>query len=209
MTRRRAKTRRWAQAQGRDPWVRKARARGLPSRAAFKLEEILARHRLLGPGKRVLELGAAPGGWTRLALAAVGPTGRVVAVDRLSMAVPARAVFVQGDLSEEAVQAKVLAALGGTADVVLCDLAPNLTGIADVDEAAQAELHTLAADVTAGALEPGGLLLIKTFSGPASEALAGRLRREYRRVRPLKPAASRAASSEFYLLAEGFGRHGE
>ena len=204
MTKRRAKTRQWAQTQERDPWVRKARAQGLPSRAAFKLEQIIARYRLLGPGKRVLELGSAPGGWTRLALAAVGSNGRVAAVDRLPMAVPAGAVFVQGDVAEAAVRAEALAALGGAADVVLCDLAPNMTGIVDVDGAAQAELSALAADVAAKALKPGGALLIKTFSGAESEALTQRLRREYRRVKALKPAASRAASSEFYLLADGF-----
>lgn len=204
MSKRRMRTRQWARTQARDPWVRKARARGLPSRAAFKLEEILARHRLLVPGRRVLELGAAPGGWTRLALAAVGPRGQVVAVDRLPMAVPDGAVFIHGELADEAVRAEALAALGGAADVVLCDLAPNLTGVTEVDEAGWAELGTLAVEVAAAALKPGGSLLIKAFSGAAGEALAARLRGQYRRVRALKPAASRAASSEFYLLAEGF-----
>ncbi len=202
--RRRAKTRRWARAQERDPWVRKARAQGLPSRAAFKLEEIIARRRLIGPGDRVLELGAAPGGWTRLAVAAAGPAGRVVAVDRLDMAVPAGARFIRGDLTDPAVQAEAFAALDGTAGIVLCDLAPNLTGIADVDAAAAAQLGDLAADLAERTLKPQGSLLVKSFSGVAGESLRRRLREEYREVKALKPAASRAASREFYLLARGF-----
>ncbi len=202
---RRGKTRRWAERQARDPWVRKAKSRGLPARSAFKLEEVIARHRLIRRGERVLELGAAPGGWTRVALAAVGIEGRLVAVDRLKMAVPPGVHFVQGDITEEAVRAEAIAALDGAAGIVLCDLAPNLTGIADVDGARVAELGELAANVAARTLKPGGALLVKTFSGAASEALQGRLRREYREVKALKPAASRAASSEFYLLARGLG----
>ncbi|MGH8274571.1 MAG: RlmE family RNA methyltransferase [Gammaproteobacteria bacterium] len=205
MSKRRAKTRQWARKQSSDPWVRKARSQGLPSRAAFKLEEVVARYRLIRAGDRVLELGAAPGGWTRLAVRAAGAEGQVVAVDRLAMEVPQGVHFIRGDVIEEAVQAEVREALGGAASVVLCDLAPNLTGIADVDGASQAELGECAAEVAARTLKPGGTLLVKAFSGAGSEALRRRLRAEYREVKALKPAASRAASSEFYLLARGFG----
>lgn len=204
----RRKTRRWAGAQARDPWVRRARAEGLPSRSAFKLEELLTRYRLVRTGQRVLELGASPGGWTRIVLAAVGRTGRVVAVDRLRMKAPAGAAVIEGDLTDAAVQAAALEALGGPADVVLSDLAPNLTGIRDVDVAQEAQLADLAAAIAARSLKRGGAFLVKTFEGPGSAALRRRLDAEYRRVRHLKPAASRARSSEFYLLAEGLRRHG-
>lgn len=199
----RRKSRRWAQEQARDPWVRRARSGGLPSRAAFKLEEIVARCGVLRPGQRVLELGAAPGGWTRVAVAAVGAQGRVVAVDRLAMSPPAGALFVGGDLAEESTRRQAAAALGGSADVVLCDLAPNLTGVAEVDEANQVALGELAAATAAQVLKPGGELLVKVFEGRGAAALQQRLRGEYRRVRHLKPAASRSRSREFYLLAQG------
>jgi len=201
---RRGKARRWASQQSRDPWVRKARARGLPSRSAFKLEEVADRYELLRRGQAVLELGAAPGGWTRLAARAVAPGGTVVAVDRLPMKAPAGATFLQGDLRDAAVLRRALEALGGGADVVLCDIAPNLTGIRDVDEANQAELAEVAAAAAAAALKAGGAFLIKAFEGAGSEALRERLRGEYERVRRLKPEASRARSSEFYLLGRGF-----
>lgn len=200
----RRKARRWVRNQARDPWVRKARARGLPSRAAFKLEEVARRFALLEKGQRVLELGAAPGGWTRLAVAAVGAAGRVVAVDRLAMTAPAGAVCILGDLREPAVRAAALEALGGPADVVLCDIAPNITGVREVDAAHEAELCGLAAEVAAASLKPGGALLIKLFAGAGSTGVHERIGREYRQVRRLKPQASRARSSEFYLLARGF-----
>ena len=204
----RRKSRRWAQGQARDPWVRKAHARGLPSRAAFKLEEVCARYGLLRPGQAVLELGAAPGGWTRIAVAAVGPRGRVVAVDRLPMEVPAGAIFVAGDITEAAIRARAAEALGGAADVVLSDIAPNLTGVAEVDAANQTLLGELAADTAARLLKPGGDFLVKVFEGRGSAELQQRLRQEYRRARHLKPAASRARSREFYLLAQGLRRAG-
>lgn len=208
----RRKTLRWAKTQARDPWVRRARAQGLPSRSAFKLEEIAARYRFLRQGQRVLELGAAPGGWTRIAVVLVGPRGRVVAVDRSPMVAPEGAVPVRGDLRDAAVLTAALDALGGPADVVLSDLAPNLTGIRDVDAAGEAELGALAAEVAGRCLKQGGTCLVKVFSGAGSRALEARLRRDYRTVRAIKPAASRARSSEFYLLAQGLcsaAGHGE
>lgn len=208
MGRGRRKTRRWAGEQARDPWVRRARAEGLPSRSAFKLEELLVRYRLVRAGQRVLELGAAPGGWTRVLLPAVGRQGRVVAVDRLPMRAPPGATVIRGDLADPQIQAAVLEALGGAADVVLSDLAPNLTGIRDVDAAGEAELADIAAAIAARSLKRGGTFLVKVFEGPGSTALRNRLHDEYRRVRHLKPAASRARSSEFYLLAEGMRGHG-
>lgn len=196
--------RRWAQAQTHDPWVRRARSRGLPSRAAFKLEEMAAHHGLFKPGLSVLELGSAPGGWTQLAAAGVGPRGRVVAVDRLDMALPAGVRFIRGDLASAQTRSEVLMALSGKADLVICDLAPNLTGIRDVDEANQAELSSLAVEMAELALNDGGNFLIKAFMGLGSTALESRLAGKYRKVRSLKPAASRAGSKEFYFLAQGY-----
>ena len=203
MSGRRGKSKRWAQSQARDPWVRKARARGLPARSAFKLEEVIERHRLLRPGQTVLELGAAPGGWTRLAVQAVGPSGRVVGIDRLEMKPVPGARILTADLAESGMVERLREALEGAADVVLCDIAPNLTGIRDVDAANQAELAELASACAASLLKPGGALFIKAFEGEGSQALRQRLEREYAAVKRLKPAASRDRSSEFYLLAQG------
>jgi len=203
MTTRRGKSRRWAESQARDPWVRKARARGLPARSAFKLEEVIKRYRLLRPGQTVLELGSAPGGWTRLAVQAVGPSGRVVGIDRLEMKPVEGALILTADLAAEGVLDRLRDALGGPADVVLCDIAPNLTGIREVDEAQQAELAELSSTCAAAVLKPGGAFFIKAFEGEGSRELRRRLGREYASVKRLKPAASRDRSSEFYLLAQG------
>ncbi|HYW77290.1 MAG TPA: RlmE family RNA methyltransferase [Gammaproteobacteria bacterium] len=214
MSARRGKTKRWAQTQSRDPWVRKARARGLPARSAFKLEEVIERHRLLRPGQAVLELGAAPGGWTRIAVQAVGASGRVVGIDRLEMKPVPGARILRADLTEPGVLERLREALDGPADVVLCDIAPNITGIRDVDAANQEELAELSSDCAAALLKPGGDFFIKAFEGEGSRDLRRRLEREYASVKRLKPAASRDRSSEFYLLAQGLtnpdtagGRH--
>lgn len=203
MSARRGKSKRWAQSQSRDPWVRKARARGLPARSAFKLEEVIERYGLLRRGQTVLELGAAPGGWTRIAVQAVGASGRVVGIDRLAMKPVPGARILTGDLTEPGVVDTLRQALEGPADVVLCDIAPNITGIRDVDAANQAELAELAGDCAAALLKPGGAFFIKAFEGEGSRELRRRLEHEYGSVKRLKPAASRDRSSEFYLLAQG------
>lgn len=207
MSKRQSKTRNWAAAQARDPWVRRARAQGLPARSAFKLEEVMRRFKLLRAGQTVLELGSAPGGWTRLAVGAVGRTGRVVGIDLLEMEPVPGATLLVGDLCDETDRARVLEALGGPADVVLCDIAPNITGIREVDAAHQAGLSEAAGAAAAKALKTGGAFLVKAFEGEGSAGLRQRLQREYATVRRLKPSASRAQSSEFYLLAQGFNLH--
>jgi 23S rRNA (uridine2552-2'-O)-methyltransferase len=204
MTTRRSKSRHWAATQARDPWVRKARAQGLPARSAFKLEEIIRRFKLLRTGQSVLELGSAPGGWTRLAVRAVGRTGQVVGIDRLAMAPVPGATILVGDVCDANDYARVLEALDGPVDVVLCDIAPNITGIRDVDEVNQAELAAVASATATRVLKPGGAFLVKIFEGEGSRVLRQRLQREYATLKRLKPAASRAHSSEFYLLAQGF-----
>ncbi len=151
----------------------------------------------------MLELGSAPGGWTRLAVRAVGRGGQVVGIDRLAMAPVPGATILIGDVCDANDCARVLEALGGPADVVLCDIAPNITGIRDVDEANRAKLAAAVSATAARALKPGGTFLVKTFEGEDSRALRQRLQREYATLKCLKPAASRAHSSEFYLLAQG------
>ena len=203
MSARRGKSKRWVRSQSSDPWVRKARARGLPARSAFKLEEVIERYRFLRPGQTVLELGAAPGGWTRIAVQAVGASGRVVGIDRLDMKPVSGARILTADLTESDIVERLREALNGPADVVLCDIAPNLTGIRDVDAANQEELAELAGSCAAALLKPGGAFFIKAFEGEGSRALRQRLEREQASVKGLKPAASRDRSSEFYLLAQG------
>ena len=184
-----------------DPYVHKARAGGLRSRAAFKLEEINTRHRLLHPGARVVDLGAAPGGWSQLAAQKVAPGGRVVAIDLLEIAPIAGVAVLKGDVRKETARAEVLAALDGRkADLVLSDLSPNLSGIASADQARAAELARIAMAFCRRQLAPGGALLLKVFQGEEFRALLAEMKEMFREVRTLKPAASRDESRETYLL---------
>jgi len=184
--------------------VRKARERGYRSRAAFKLQEINTRDRLLSPGARVIDLGAAPGGWSQVAAGIVGAAGRVIGVDLLEIAPISRVTLFRGDFREAAVRAQLVAALGGEkADVVLSDLSPNLSGIASADQARAAELVRAALDFCRANLRAGGVLLVKVFQGEAFEELREEMKSLFREVRTLKPAASRDESRETYLLARG------
>lgn len=196
---------RWKQRQARDPYVRRAQAGGWRSRAAFKLMEIDEREHLLRRGTVVLDLGAAPGGWSQVAVQKVGPAGRVVAVDVLSMEPVEGAEFIQGDFLEEAVQEQILAALGpGKADLVISDMAPNISGNWSVD---QPRAMTLVEAVFEGAgrfLKPGGTVLAKVFQGEGFEALVAGARGRFGTVRIRKPASSRAESREMYLVAGNY-----
>jgi len=184
--------------------VRRARDEGYRSRAAYKLIEINTRERLLSPGARVVDLGAAPGGWSQVAVAAAGAKGRVVAVDLLEVAPIAGAALLRGDFLDPAVQAQVAAALEGRkADVVLSDLSPNLSGIAPADQARAAELVRAALAFCKAQLKPGGALLAKVFQGEEFAALLRELKAAFREVRALKPSASRDESRETYLLCRG------
>jgi len=196
---------RWLHRHVTDSYVRRARARGYRSRAAYKLLEIDRRERLLAPGARVVDLGAAPGGWAQVAAARVGREGRVVAVDLLGIAPISGVTVLRGDFMTEAVRDDVRAALGGRrADVVLSDLSPNLSGIATTDQARAAELVRAAAAFCRSALDPAaGRFLCKLFQGAEFAGLLAELRRDFERVRVLKPAASRSESRETYLLASG------
>lgn len=191
----------WLKRHVSDPFVQKAKARGLRSRAAFKLEEIDRRDRLLRAGAQVVDLGAAPGSWSQYAAGRVGPSGRVVAIDLLEIAPSPGVRVIRGDFLDPAVVASVQAALAdGGADVVLCDLAPNLSGIASADQARAAALVEAAIDFCLANLQPEGAFLVKVFQGEAFAALLQRMRRTFEDVQTRKPAASRGESRETYLL---------
>ncbi len=194
-----------AKYEPRDKFYRKARERGLPSRAAFKIEELIARFRLVRPGARVVDLGCAPGGWLSMLAAAVGPQGRVAGIDLA--ACPASAgnvVTIVGDILDPASVAALAAALGAPADLVTSDLAPKLSGVAERDQARMLELALAALQCARALLRPGGAMVVKLFMGgdfgEAVEAFA----REFAQVECARTRASRPGSSELYLVARGF-----
>lgn len=194
----------WMQRHVADPYVRKAKALGYRSRAAFKLADIDRTDRLFAAGQRVVDLGAAPGGWSQVAAERVGPGGRVIAVDLLELAPLPRVTVIQGDFTDGAVLREVERALGGTpVDLVLSDLSPNLSGVAASDQARSIHLCELALEFGLAHLKPGGTLLVKSFQGAGFPALLQRLRGGFERVVSRKPDASRSRSSEMYLLARG------
>lgn len=202
---RRGKTRRWLHRQDRDIFVKQRAAQGYRSRAAFKLEELARRDELLEPGMWVLDLGASPGGWSQLARERVGPGGRVVAVDLLPMEPLPGVEFVQGDVQEPGMRAALETLLGGRrVDLVMSDMAPNLTGIRSVDEARSVALAEVALDAAEAFLRGGGTLVLKMFQHQDSADFVAGLSRRFTRVARRKPAASRAESAEFYVSASGF-----
>ena len=202
-----ASSRRWLERHINDPYVHRARAEGWRSRAAFKLIEIDDKHRLLKPGQRVIDLGAAPGGWTQVAARRTGSTDvapRVVAIDYLAMdAVPGAVILTLDFLAEEA-PARLLAELGGAPDLVLSDMAAPTTGHQRTDHLRTMALAEAAAEFAMAVLAPGGHFLAKTFQGGTENEVLARLKRSFAEVRHVKPPASRAESVELYLLAKGF-----
>ncbi len=196
---------RWLQRHVRDEYVKRAQKEGYRSRAAYKLAEIDERDHLLRPGMTVVDLGAAPGGWAQYARARVGASGRVIALDVLPMEPLDGVELVQGDFTEQAVLDSLLQRLGGAAvDLVMSDMAPNISGIAAVDQARSTYLAELALDFAAKSLRPGGALLLKTFQGAGYAELYKELQRRFERVTARKPRASRAESREVYLVCRGF-----
>jgi 23S rRNA (uridine2552-2'-O)-methyltransferase len=193
----------WLRRHVTDPYVRAAAARGYRSRAAYKLIEIDRKDRLLRAGMTVLDLGAAPGGWSQVAAERVGPGGRVVAVDLLKVEPIPGVSVLQGDFREVGLEDM----LGGAADVVLSDMLPNLTGIAAIDQARAAELTAAAIELCSRVLKPDGVLLIKVFHGEAFDEVRRRLQQAFAKVAARKPAASRGESRENYLLARRLQRH--
>jgi 23S rRNA (uridine2552-2'-O)-methyltransferase len=197
-------SRRWLERQLNDPYVARAKREGLRSRAAFKLTEIDDKARILKKGARVIDLGAAPGGWSQVAAQRVGSAGRVVAIDVLAMTPLAGVDFIQLDFLDSSAPEKLKAMLGGAADVVLSDMAANATGHARTDHLKIMALVEASIDFAREVLAPGGAFLAKVLQGGTEAALLAALKRDFRQVKHVKPAASRADSAELYLLATGF-----
>jgi 23S rRNA (uridine2552-2'-O)-methyltransferase len=197
-------SRRWLERQLNDPYVAKARREGYRSRAAFKLAEIDDRHHLLKPGMRVVDLGAAPGGWSQVAKKRVGASGQVVAIDVLDIDAIAGVDFVRLDFLDPDAPDRLKAMLGGAADAVLSDMAANATGHRQTDHLKVMALVEAAAEFAREVLKPGGSFLAKVIQGGTEGALLAALKRDFAAVRHVKPAASRADSAELYVLATGF-----
>ena len=196
---------RWLAEHAADPYVKRAHEEGWRSRAAFKLEDIQRTDRILKPGMTVVDLGAAPGGWSQFAARTLGGQGRVIALDVLEMPALPGVEFIQADFTDDAVLERLNAALGGQkVDLVMSDMAPDMMGIADVDHDRSMGLVDLAVDFAAHSLRPGGDLLMKVFQGREFQALVARLRRDFESVKLRKPKASRARSAELYVLARGY-----
>jgi len=203
-SRRSRSSERWLREHFADPYVKRARAQGARSRAIFKLEEIDRREHLLRPGMVVLDLGAAPGAWSQYARRRVGAHGRVIASDILPIEPIPGVQFLQGDFREAAVLEALRTALGGVAvDVLLSDMAPNLSGMDAIDAPRGLYLAELALELAGETLKPDGTALIKVLQGAGFEELVRNARHRYQRVRFVKPAASRSRSPETYLLASG------
>jgi 23S rRNA (uridine2552-2'-O)-methyltransferase len=195
---------RWLAEHFADPYVRRAQGEGLRSRAAFKLEELDAAEKLFAPGAVVVDLGAAPGGWSQYAARRLGGKGRVFALDVLPMDAIPGVTFLQGDFREQAVLDSLLGEIGASrVDLVLSDMAPNISGVDVVDQARAADLEALALDFSRRVLGPAGVLVMKVFQGAGFQELLAEARRSFQSVRMRKPKASRQRSSETYLVARG------
>jgi 23S rRNA (uridine2552-2'-O)-methyltransferase len=201
----------WLERQLNDPYVAQARREGYRSRAAYKLLEIAEKHKLFKPGQRIVDLGAAPGGWSQVAAAQTGAReggGRVIAIDLLEMDPIEGVEFRTMDFHDSDAPERLCEWLGGSADGVVSDMAANATGHRKTDHLRIVGLVELAADFAREILAPGGFFLAKILQGGAERELLARLRREFATVRHIKPKASRADSAELYLLATGFRRSG-
>lgn len=197
----------WLERQLNDPYVARAKREGYRSRAAYKLLEMDEKHHLLKPGQRVVDLGAAPGGWSQIAAARVGSKearGRVVGIDLLEIEPMPGVDFVQLDFLDPEAPDRLIDMLGGPADVVMSDMAANTTGHKKTDHLRIMGLAEAAAEFARSILAPGGAFLAKVFQGGTEGALLADLKRDFAVVRHVKPAASRADSSELYVLATGF-----
>lgn len=196
---------RWLEEHESDPYVKAARAAGFRSRAVYKLEELQKTDRLLRPGMTVVDLGAAPGGWSQYCARLLQGKGRIVALDILPMDAIMGVEFIEGDFGSEAVFAQLMTHLGtDKVDLVLSDIAPNMTGMADVDHLRAMHLVELTLDFAERSLKPGGDYVVKVFQGRDFQPFMQRLRGLFETVKTRKPKASRARSPELYLLARGF-----
>ena len=195
----------WMRAHARDPYVRRARREGRRSRASFKLAELVESELLLRPGMLVIDLGAAPGGWSQYVAEALAGRGRVVAVDLLPMPPLAGVEFMQGDVRDPALATQLLERIGGArAGLVMSDMAPNISGIRSVDQPRSLELAELALHIGTQVLAPGGSFVVKLFQGEGTGSYQDAVRQRFSSVRSRKPDASRARSRELYVVAKGF-----
>ncbi|HKK56926.1 23S rRNA (uridine(2552)-2'-O)-methyltransferase RlmE [Marinobacter sp.] len=196
---------RWLKEHFDDVWVQKSREDGYRSRASYKLIELDKKDRLFRPGQTVVDLGAAPGGWSQVAAERVGDQGRVIASDILAMSAIAGVDFVQGDFTEQSVLDELLGLLGDRrADVVISDMAPNMSGMAAVDIPTAMGLVELALDMAQQVLRPGGIFVAKVFQGEGFDDLLAGMRKSFASVVSRKPEASRARSREIYQVCKGF-----
>jgi len=195
----------WLKEHFDDPFVKKAQFEGRRSRALFKLDEMDQKDRLFQKGQTVVDLGAAPGGWSELAIEKVGDKGRVFALDILPMDALAGVDFIQGDFREESVLNQLLNAMGEhKADLVLSDMAPNISGMNAVDQPRAMYLVELALDLARQVLRKGGGFVVKIFQGEGFDQYLAEVRSAFSSVKIRKPEASRARSREVYILAKGF-----
>lgn len=198
---------RWLKEHFDDPYVKEAHKRGLRSRASFKLEELQQRDKLIKYGNTVVDLGAAPGGWSEFAVKCVGETGHVIACDILPMRPIRNVDFLQGDFRENSVFQKLYSMIGEGADVVLSDMAPNMSGNKSIDQPRAMLLADLALDMARRVLKVGGTFVIKIFTGAGSQEFLAELKHDFTTVRVRKPDASRDRSREVYMVATGFKGH--
>lgn len=198
-------SKRWLQEHFSDQYVKQAQASGYPSRAAFKLLELQKKDHFLKPGMTVVDLGAAPGGWSMVTKEIVGPKGQVFALDLLPMDPISGVTFIQGDFQEQDTLDQLLAAIGDRpVDMVMSDMAPNISGQKSVDQPRSVQLVEIARDCAGRVLCPGGCFLAKIFQGEGVDNLVRDLKKEFKTVKLRKPKASRARSPEFYILGMGF-----
>jgi 23S rRNA (uridine2552-2'-O)-methyltransferase len=196
---------RWLQRHVSDPFVKQAQKDGYRSRSAYKLIELNEKDKLIRPGMRVMDLGSAPGGWSQVAGKLVGEKGRVLATDILPMDSLKNVDFIQGDFTDDAIVAQLLDWLGGGKfDLIISDIAPNLSGIDSADQAASMYFLELALDTVRKTLKPGTTFAAKMFQGAGSDQYLKELRTSFEKVVVRKPAASRAQSREVYFVAKGF-----
>lgn len=201
-------SRAWVHDHLNDPWVQRAQAEGYRARAAYKLIEIDERDHLLRSGAVVVDLGAAPGSWCQVAVKRCGPKGKVFALDLLPMEAVAGVDFLLGDFSEDAVLEELERRLeGARVDLVMFDMAPNLSGVATVDQARSIHLCELALDFAARHLKPGGQFVVKVFQGEGFMEFRRQMEAAFSSVQVRKPKASRDRSAEVYLLAKGLRRN--
>ncbi len=205
MAKKKGSSKRWLQEHFDDHYVKLAQKEGYRSRACYKLLELQEKDRLIKPGMTVIDLGSAPGGWSQVAAKLVGGKGRVIASDILAMDSLAGVEFIQGDFTEQAVFDEIMRVVGNCrVDLVISDIAPNMSGMSAIDQPRAIYLAELALDMACQILKPGGTLLMKVFQGEGFEALLRDTRSHFERVQSRKPKASRPRSREVYQLAKGY-----